>query len=143
MEWGAGEPGKDTARFAASGASLVARIVGPRDRVAEVWDGMRQRLAGAPAVLVEGAGALALAEERFTVLVAAAAMLGKRPERDQRLAAAADYIVAVGAPPEGEPASGPVAEAARRGVPVLAMSVGTPDLDLRPLVEAVRAFMGA
>jgi hypothetical protein len=140
VEWGPGQPGKDTARFAASGASPVARIVAPRDRVRGVWEGVRERFAGAPAVLVEGAGALALVEERFTVVVADAGTIGERPERDARLAALADYIVAVG--PDGAAAAEALANADRRAVPVVPVSEDTTDWDLRHLVEAARSFLG-
>jgi len=141
VEWGAGGAGKDTSRYAASGASLVARIVGPRERVIEAWAGVRGSLDRLRGVVVEGAGALALPAERFTILVVAPESLGERPERDARLAASADFVVVVqteGAP-DADGTNGFVHLAER--VPVVRVSQGNEDWADESLFEAVRGFL--
>jgi molybdopterin-guanine dinucleotide biosynthesis protein len=141
LEWGPGAPGKDTARYAASGAAVIARVVAPRGRVPAVWEGMREALDRLPGVIVEGAGAVALPAERFTVFVAAAETLGRRPERDRRLASAADFIVFVhpGQAPAGW--DHPAVSLQRGRIPVLAV---TPDLETwagELLLDAIRRFL--
>lgn len=141
IEWGAGESGKDTARFAASGAAVVARIVAPRERVREIWDGMCGAFTGLPGVIVEGAGALTCAAERFTIFVAARESLGERSERDERLAAAADCIVVV-RPEKGASSEAPQLIGLRRGtIPVLGVSPSEEVWANEVLLGAVRTFL--
>ncbi len=93
VEWGPGERGKDTARFAASGAVKVARIVGPRPQVPQLWERLRAGLAGMKGVVVEGAGSVGCRCEKLTIFAASADHLMARPERDEALIAAADLVV--------------------------------------------------
>lgn len=93
VEWGPGEPGKDTDLFARSGGAPVARIVGPREQVQATWDRIRSRFAGCPAVVVEGASALGIPGDRFIVLVVGDTREDPRDDRNRPLAALADIIV--------------------------------------------------
>jgi hypothetical protein len=141
VEWGAGDAGKDTDRFAASGASLVARIVAPRARVTEAWAGVRASMERLPGVVVEGAGALALPAERFTVLVVTPQSLGERPARDLRLAVAADCIVVVeggGASSLGrKETTGPLG----KSVPVVSVTKESESWADEALLRVVRNFL--
>jgi hypothetical protein len=141
VEWGPGEPGKDTARFAESGAAVVARIAAPRGSVPAVWDGMRGALEGLPGIVVEGAGALGLPAERFTVFVAAVASLGERAERDERLAAAADCIVMVRPGPAADREDPSVIAQQGGRVGVLRVSMAEEQWELEPLLDAIRGFL--
>jgi hypothetical protein len=140
VEWGPGKTGKDTARFAGCGAAAVARIVGPRDRLPETWESVRAVFEPLPGVLIEGAGALALPEHRFTIFVAVPDTLGERPARDERLAAAADCIVVVR---DGGPAADehPLVARHRGRVPVFAIRPDAVEWGHESLIEAVRGFL--
>jgi ABC-type dipeptide/oligopeptide/nickel transport system ATPase component len=69
IEWGAGEPGKDTDLFVRSGAVRVARIIGPREEVGSSWGLMKGEFDGYPGVVFEGASALDLSGDRLVVFV--------------------------------------------------------------------------
>ena len=141
VEWGAGAAGKDTACFAASGAMVVARIVAPRERVAEAWAGIRSNLEHLPGVVVEGAGALDVPAERFTVFVVTPESLGERHERDERLAKAADCIVVVeggGAPSLG---SNDIPGRVGKSVPMVSVRQDSENWAEDTLVQAVRSFL--
>jgi hypothetical protein len=98
VEWGAGAPGKDTDLFARSGADPVARIVGPRELTVAAWQGIRERFAGCRGVVIEGAGALDFAGERYVVFVAGETREAGRRERDQAIAALADLQLSRASP---------------------------------------------
>lgn len=141
VEWGGGPAGKDTARYAASGAVAVARIVSPRGRAQEAWGAVRAVFERLPAIVIEGAGALDLPVERFTVFVADPRTLGARPARDERLAAAADCIVVVR--PRGAVGGAEHPLLARhqgRGL-VPPVFVADGDWDHPALIDAVRSFL--
>lgn len=93
VEWGAGQPGKDTDLYAGSGAALVARIVGPRDEVGASWEEIKSEFAGCPGVVVEGASALGLPEERYVVFVVGDTREEVREARNGEIAARSDVIV--------------------------------------------------
>jgi hypothetical protein len=141
VERGPGLPGKDTARYAECGAAAVARVVAPRERVREAWGSLARDFERLPAVVVEGAGALELPGRRLTIFVAAPATLGERPERDERLAADADWIVVV------RPSDAAIGEeqpliALRRGrARVLEVSLDEVEWTAPALIEAVRVFL--
>jgi hypothetical protein len=141
IEWGAGQPGKDTERYAQSGAGAVARIVAPRDRLPEVWREMSGAFAGLPGIVVEGAGALDCAAERFTVFVAAPGTLGERSERDGRLAAAADWLVVVRPRAASGVAEHPLIECLRGRIPVLSVEADQSTWEVETLVAAIRGFL--
>jgi len=92
VEWGAGEPGKDTDCYSVAGAARVARIVGPRGAAAGVWAAMEASFRGLPGVVVEGAGSLELPGRKLVVLVVGATFR-ERSERNSKLASIADVIV--------------------------------------------------
>jgi len=140
VEWGPGKTGKDTARFAGCGAAAVARIVGPRERFPETWETVRAVFEPLPGVLIEGAGALALPDDRFTIFLAVPDTLGERPARDERLAAAADCIVVVRA--AGDTADEHPLVARHRGrVPVFGIRPDAVEWGHESLIEAVRSFL--
>ena len=141
VERGAGEPGKDTARYAESGAALVARVVAPRERILEAWEQLRQDFERLPAVVVEGAGALELPGRRFTVFVVASATLGERPERDERLAAAADCIVVVRSQGRAAEDEHPVVGRQQGRASVLEVSLDAGEWTAPVLIEAVCRFL--
>ena len=93
IEWGPGTPGKDTDLYAASGAAPVARIIGPRDRVLETWQGMSEAFAGCRGVVIEGTPGLDLPGDRYLVFVGADGWREKRPGRNAELALRADVII--------------------------------------------------
>ena len=141
VEWGAGAAGKDTACFAASGASAVARIVAPRERAAEEWAGIRGNLEHLRGVVVEGASALVIPAERFTVLVVTPESLGERPARDERLGAAADFIVVVQRGGASSPGSDDIAGRLGKSVPVASVSHENENWEVDELLKAVRGFL--
>jgi molybdopterin-guanine dinucleotide biosynthesis protein len=70
IEWGPGaDPEKDTARFSASGAAKVGRIVGERGRIPHFWESVRPEFSGLEGVVVEGGGSLSFADEVLPVFV--------------------------------------------------------------------------
>lgn len=141
VERGAGGPGKDTTRYAECGAGAVARLVAPRERVLEAWEQVRQDFEPLPGVVVEGAGALELPGGRFAIFVVAPATLGERPERDERLAAAADCIVVVQSSGTAAVGEHPAVTRWRGRVPVLAVSLDAGEWTAPALIEAVRFFL--
>jgi Ni2+-binding GTPase involved in maturation of urease and hydrogenase len=95
IEWGPGAGGadKDTARYAACGAGCVARLVGPRDRIRSLWKEAEPRMAACGAVVVEGTGALAIGEARFTILVVGRRRAMEQADRIGMLLGKADLVV--------------------------------------------------
>lgn len=93
VEWGVGEPGKDTDLYDASGAVKVARIIGPREAVVSTWERIKSEFEGCQGVVVEGASALCIPEERFVVFVIGAAMEKRRDELNRAIADNSDIIV--------------------------------------------------
>jgi hypothetical protein len=141
VEWGGGKAGKDTAHFAQSGAAVVARVVAARERVPEVWKGMRGALEPLRGIVVEGAGALDIPAERFTVFVVSPESLGERPARDERLAAAADCIVIVRPDLTRVPKETPLVDRHRARIPVLSLSAGEENWADEVLLDAIRRFL--
>ena len=93
IEWGAGEPGKDTDLYAGSGAVSVARIIGPREAVGQAWELIKGQFEGCQGVVIEGAGALEIPEERFVVFVVGNTKNDQREERNRAVAAISDIII--------------------------------------------------
>lgn len=93
IEWGPGEPGKDTDLYAGSGAVRVARIIGPRRTVGLTWELIKERFAGCPGVVIEGTSALDIPEERYVVFVVGDSLEEKREERNRSIASMADIMV--------------------------------------------------
>lgn len=141
VDWGPGEPGKDTARFAAAGAAAVARIVAPRTGLEAVWEQARSRLEGLPGVVVEGAGALQLPAERFAIFVAAADTMAQRPWRNEPIASAADWIVRVRV--AGMPAWGDCVTSSPCPSKTPLVSVSPEDISWADtsLLDAIRRFL--
>jgi len=92
VEWGPGEPGKDTDLFVRSGAVRVARIIGPRDQVCRTWESIKDQFIHYPGVVIEGASALGIPGERYVVFVAGEMEDDEREERNRAMAANADLI---------------------------------------------------
>ena len=93
IEWGAGAPGKDTDLYVGSGAVPVARIIGPREAVAQAWELIKGQFEGCQGVVIEGAGALEIPEERFVVFVVGNTKNDQREERNRAVAAISDIII--------------------------------------------------
>lgn len=93
VEWGPGAAGKDTARFAASGAVKVARIIAPRERVVEIWEEVKADFESLPGVVVEGASAVDLPGEKYVIFAIGQGDPRERFERNRRIAAISDCIV--------------------------------------------------
>jgi len=93
VEWGPGASGKDTSRYAESGAAKVARIVAPRGGATRLWGEVRSGFEGCAGILVEGSGAVDLPGEAFVIFLAGGAPPTDRLERNARLLASADLIV--------------------------------------------------
>ena len=92
IEWGAGEPGKDTDLYVRSGAAPVARIIGPRETVGQAWELIKSHFEGCQGVVIEGAGALEIPGERFVVFVVGNTNNDQREERNRAVAANSDII---------------------------------------------------
>jgi len=93
VEWGAGEPGKDTDRYSGSGADPVARIIGPREGVRQAWEQIGSRFDGCQGVVMEGTSALEIPGERFVVFVAGNTRKGQSEERIREIIAISDLII--------------------------------------------------
>jgi hypothetical protein len=93
VEWGRGKLGKDTDLYADSGATYVARIVGPRDQVVEAWNQIKNVFESCPAVVVEGSGSVNLPGERLTIYVDGGISDETRKERGKDLSVISDIIV--------------------------------------------------
>ena len=93
IERGPGRRGKDTARFAAAGASPVARIVAAREQISELWKTIKPDFADCAAVVIEGAGGISLPEEKFAIFVCGGGDSGGRKERADELIGAAQAIL--------------------------------------------------
>jgi len=93
IEWGAGEPGKDTDLYVGSGAVPVARIIGPREAVAQAWDLIKGQFEGCQGVVIEGASAIELPGERFVVFVVGNTRDDQRIEKNRAVTAMSDMII--------------------------------------------------
>ena len=93
VEWGAGEPGKDTDIYSGSGAVRVARIIGPRDTVVPTWDLIKSQFEGCEGVVIEGASALHIPGERFVVFVLGDTQEELREERNRAIAIKSAIII--------------------------------------------------
>ena len=93
VEWGPGEPGKDTDLFFTNGALLVARIIGPRESVAKSWDLIKGQFKGCKGVVIEGASALGIPGERYVVFVVGNTTEEDRNERNRAIEANSDVII--------------------------------------------------
>jgi molybdopterin-guanine dinucleotide biosynthesis protein len=94
VEWGRGEPGKDTDLYVESGASCVARIVGPRDGVVRTWNLIKKSAFEAlPGVVVEGSRSVDLPGERFVIFVDGSDSNEVRRNRKRFLASISDAIL--------------------------------------------------
>ena len=93
LEWGAGEPGKDTALYVDSGAVRVARIVGPRAEVGAAWELIKGDFNDCKGVVIEGAGALDLPGSRFAVFVRGESEESARIDRNRAIEAKCDCII--------------------------------------------------
>lgn len=106
VEWGPGDPGKDTDLYARSGAARVARIVGPREGTAQTWGEIRAEFGDCRGVVMEGARAVDLPDEKCVIFVDGRKWLEardeheEREERNRRLIALSDGIVEI--PPHDE-----------------------------------------
>jgi hypothetical protein len=93
VEWGAGEPGKDTDLFVKHGAIRVARIIGPRLAVPTTWEMIKGQFDGCPGVVIEGACALDIPGERYIVFVVGPTVEKGREERNRAIEAISDSII--------------------------------------------------
>jgi hypothetical protein len=92
VEWGAGEPGKDTDLYAGSGAVRVARIVGPRDAVVSKWELIKDQFKECKGVVIEGASSLGLPGERYVVFVVGDTRNDAREDRSREITAHSTVI---------------------------------------------------
>lgn len=93
VEWGAGEPGKDTDLYVKCGAAPVARIIGPRVEVGRTWQQIKSHFDGCQGVVFEGTSALEIPEERFVVFVAGDIGNDKQEARNRAIASKSDLII--------------------------------------------------
>ena len=93
IEWGAGDPGKDTDLYVECGAAPVARIIGPRESVGHAWELINGRFDECRGVVIEGASALEIQEERFVVFVVGDTLDGEREERNRAIVVKSDLII--------------------------------------------------
>ena len=93
IEWGVGEPGKDTDLYLAHGAVRAARIIGPRVGVVPAWDLIKGKFDGLRGVVIEGACALDIPGEKFSVFVVGATVEEERAERNRVNAAKCQIII--------------------------------------------------
>ena len=93
VEWGKGEPGKDTDLYAGSGAAPIARIIGPREAVGSSWEQIKGHFDGCRGVVIEGASVLEIPGERFVVFVVGDTRVDQREERNRAIAVNSDVII--------------------------------------------------
>jgi len=93
VEWGPGEPGKDTDLFARSGAARVARIVGPRESATQTWEEIKAEFGDCRGGLIEGTRAVDFPEAKCILFVAGRQSLAARDERNRVLMTISDVIV--------------------------------------------------
>ena len=93
IEWGAGVPGKDTDLYVKSGAVTVARIIGPREAVAQAWEVIKGQFKGCRGVVIEGASAIEIPEERFVIFVVGDTKNDKKEQRNREMMAISDIII--------------------------------------------------
>ena len=93
IEWGAGEPGKDTDLYVGSGAVPVARIIGPREAVVKAWEMIRGRFDGCQGVVMEGTSALDIPGERFVIYVIGETHNDQIEGRNRAIVAISDMII--------------------------------------------------
>jgi len=98
VEWGGGEPGKDTDLYVSSGAVPVARIIGPREQATPAWEKIKGRFSGCRGVVIEGASALDFPDERYAVFVVGAVRDRTREARDGHVEANSDVLVTRASP---------------------------------------------
>jgi len=95
IEWGAGEPGKDTEHYVRSGAVPVARIIGPRETVGQSWEEIKGQFDGCQGVVLEGTSALEIPGERFVVNVIGDTTNDQREQRNRDIAAKSSFIIRI------------------------------------------------
>ncbi|MHB8834158.1 MAG: P-loop NTPase family protein [Candidatus Methylomirabilia bacterium] len=93
IEWGAGEPGKDTDLYHGSGAAPVAMIIGPREAVGQAWERVKTKFERCRGVVIEGTGALQIPGERCVVFVVGDTKNDQREQRNRELAAISQVII--------------------------------------------------
>jgi len=93
VEWGAGEPGKDTDLYVKSGAVPVARIIGPREAVGQAWQLIKGHFDGCQGVVIEGSSALEIPGERFVVCIVGDTRDDQREKRNRAIIALSDMII--------------------------------------------------
>lgn len=93
IEWGAGESGKDTDLYLVHGAVRAARIIGPRAAVVPSWELIAGDFAGCRGVVIEGACALDIPDEKYAIFVAGTVVEPTRIERNRVNAAKCDLII--------------------------------------------------
>jgi hypothetical protein len=126
-EWGAGTADKDTGGYAASGAAVIARIIGPRNSVAVTWGKIRENFRACRAVVMEGRGAIDLPGEKFVIFTVGPGM-SERPDRTSLIAARSDMIIVMR--PTVDAVLPPILSLPPHflpGVPVLDSSLGARD----------------
>ena len=94
IDWGAGEPGKDTDLFVGSGAVNVARIIGPRSAVGPAWEQIKDQFEACRGVVMEGASSLSLPGEKYVVFVVGDPEGQPREDRNRAIAAVSNIIIA-------------------------------------------------
>jgi hypothetical protein len=93
VEWGAGEPGKDTDHYVGSGATKAARIIGPRNGVVPSWELIESEFAGCQGVVIEGACALDIPRERLVLFVVGESVESGREGRNRAISSVSDVII--------------------------------------------------
>lgn len=93
VEWGPGDPAKDTDLYVRSGAVRVARIVGPRESAARTWGEIRAGFGGCRGVVIEGTRAVDFPEKKCVLFIAGRQSLDVREERNNGMMAISDAIV--------------------------------------------------
>ena len=93
IEWGAGEPGKDTDLYVGCGAAPVARIIGPREAVVQSWELIKGHFNGCQGVVMEGTSALEIPGDRFVVFVVGDTNNDQREEKNRAVTAISDLII--------------------------------------------------
>ena len=93
IEWGAGEPGKDTDLYVGSGAVPVARIIGTRETVGQAWELIKGHFEGCQGVVIEGASALEIPGELFVVFIVGDTQADQRDEQNRAMAAISTLII--------------------------------------------------
>lgn len=85
IEWGPGEADKDTDRYLRSGATKVARIVGPRNGVQEAWERIKGEFENSSGLVVEGTQGSRFPGDTFRIFVAGEGWRENRHERNKIL----------------------------------------------------------